>query len=70
MIQLTISLNLTLLHSGRPKLYAILAFLSAIGLSKGYVGVRLEFDIGVTFRQTAKSRSGLGCKQMLKSILT
>ena len=25
--------NLTLLHSERPKLYAILAFLSAIGLS-------------------------------------
>ena len=26
--------NLTLLHSERPKLYAILAFLSAIGLRK------------------------------------
>ena len=26
--------NLTLLHSERPKLYAILAFLSAIGLNK------------------------------------
>ena len=25
--------DLTLLHSGRPKLYAILAFLSAIGLT-------------------------------------
>ena len=28
--------SLTLLHSERPKLYAILAFLSAIGLTKSF----------------------------------
>ena len=31
---------LTLLHSGRPKLYAILAFLSAIGLKKYFASLR------------------------------
>ena len=33
LIHFDFSLSLTLLHSERPKLYAILAFLSAIGLN-------------------------------------
>ena len=32
--------QLTLLHSERPKLYAILAFLSAIGLSRNFINTK------------------------------
>ena len=36
--------SLTLLHSERPKLYTILAFLSTIGLIHLFQGVQITFD--------------------------
>ena len=40
-------LRLTLLHSGRPKLYAILAFLSAIGFRTENVDPKEQSDQGL-----------------------
>ena len=39
---LKIGLLLTLLHSERPKLHTILAFLSAIGLRKEFASARVN----------------------------
>ena len=36
---------LTLLHSERPKLYTILAFLSAIGLNKNYFELKCNIIV-------------------------
>ena len=54
--------SLTLLHSGRPKLYAILAFLSAVGLKVGSESITRNHNI--TDYNYARS----GCDQSLRHL--
>ena len=48
---------LTQLHSIRPKLYTILAFLSALGLRAGLPGIRIVYNFGLS--ECTRVKAGL-----------